>query len=385
MKSRNIVQTKIGILGGGQLGKMLCQAGSKLGLDISILEKDHSFPAASVCSQFICGDITKFDDVINFGLNMDVVTIEIENVNIQALEYLEMQGKKVYPSPAALKIIRDKGIQKEFYRENSVPTSPFVFCANAREVRDKVEKGSIRPPFVQKSRTEGYDGKGVHIVRSDRDLENLLDVPCLIEDVVDFQKEIAVIVARSSQGQMTAFPAVEMEFHPTANLVEYLICPASISAAQARIASDLAIEIGKKLEIVGLLAVEMFVDKAGNILVNEVAPRPHNSGHYTIEACTISQYEMHLRAILDLPLPRPELVQSAVMVNLLGEPDHDGLTYYEGLERCLAISGVHPHLYGKKETKPFRKMGHVTITDSDLNTAKANAQFVKNNLKVKSK
>jgi 5-(carboxyamino)imidazole ribonucleotide synthase len=378
----NTIQTKIGILGGGQLGKMLCQAGSRLGLDISILEQDQSYPAASVCSQFVSGDITKFDDVVSFGLSMDVITIEIENVNIQALEYLEMQGKKVFPPTKALKTIRDKGLQKTFYFNHGIPTSAFKLYNDHKEVRREVENGQLVVPFVQKSRTDGYDGKGVHIVRSAEGLDALLETPCLIEDIVDVHLEIAVIVARTEGGEITYFPAVEMEFHPTANLVEYLICPSGISSDQEQMAIKLALEIATKLDIVGLLAVEMFIDKAGNITVNEVAPRPHNSGHHTIEACTISQYEMHLRAILGLPIPQPTLIRPAVMVNLLGEDGHNGMAYYEGLSRCMSISGIYPHLYGKKETKPYRKMGHVTIVSSDLNTAKTNAQFVKNNLKV---
>ncbi len=381
----NKIRQKIGILGGGQLGKMLCQAGSKMGLDISILEKDSSFPAYNVCNQFICGDINNFDDVVSFGKNMDIITIEIENVNIRALEYLEDHGVKVYPPTAALKIIRDKGLQKTFYEGSNFPTSDFSLYRDASSIRNAVDTGKLTIPFVQKSRTDGYDGKGVHIVRNTDDLNKLLNASSLVEDIVDVAEEIAVVVARSPSGDTTYFPTVEMEFHPTANLVEYLICPSSITLAQQELAKKLAISVAEKLDIVGLLAVEMFVDKQGHILINEVAPRPHNSGHHTIEACTISQYEIHLRAILDLPMPLPELIRPAVMVNLLGEPEHNGTAIYEGIEECLAISGVYPHLYGKKETKPFRKMGHVTIVNSDLNTAKAHAKFVKDTLKVISK
>lgn len=382
MKTNTIAQ-KIGILGGGQLGKMLCQAGSKLGLNISILERDHTFPAASVCTQFACGDITNYDDVFQFGKDMDVITIEIENVNVDALEALEKIGKKVYPQPRALRTIRDKGLQKSFYTDSNLPTSDFRLFNNAKSVIDAINAGIINYPFVQKSRTEGYDGKGVQIVRSEKDLDHLFDVPSLVEDIVDIEKEIAVIVARTPSGNISTFQAVEMYFHPTANLVEYLFCPSSISASQEQEVTALAKEIAVKMGICGLLAVEFFVDKQGNILINEVAPRPHNSGHHTIEACISSQYEMHLRAILDLPLGDTSLIHPAVMVNLLGEEGHSGPTYYEGLEKCLKISGVHPHLYGKKETKPFRKMGHVTIVNKQLDTAIVNAKTVQKTLKVK--
>jgi len=373
---------KIGILGGGQLGKMLCQAGSKLGLDISILEKDHSFPAFQVCSSFECGDINSYDDVIRFGSKMDIITIEIENVNVDALADLEKAGKKVYPSSAALKIIRDKGKQKMFYEGNGFPTSEFELFKGKEDIIQLVAHGKLKFPFVQKSRTDGYDGKGVHVVRNQNDMEALLDGPCLMESMIDISKEIAVIVARNPSGDIKAFQSVEMQFHPTANLVEFLFSPSTLTLDQEVQAVHLARNIAEKLDVVGLLAVEMFVDQQGQILINEVAPRPHNSGHHTIEASVTSQYEMHLRAILDLPLGSTELVRPAVMVNLLGEYGFAGLTVYDGLEACLALDGVYPHLYGKKETKPFRKMGHVTIVDKTLEGAIQKAKFVQNHLKV---
>lgn len=378
----NTFSKKIGILGGGQLGKMLYQAGSILGLNIQILEKDTSFPAATVCPYFTCGDITNFDDVMAFAQDLDVITIEIENVNIEALEALEAMGKEVYPQPAALKIIKDKGLQKQFYKQYDIPTAPFFIVQNKEEIHVQYEAGNLKIPFVQKSRTDGYDGKGVHIVRSVADLQHLLEGPSLVEEMVDIYKEIAVIVARNPDGEVKTFPPVEMQFHPTANLVEFLFCPSDITPQQSLDASMLAIQVADRLQITGLLAVELFIDAAGNILVNEVAPRPHNSGHHTIEACVTSQYTMHLRALLNLSLSSTELIRPAVMVNVLGEEGYSGPAYYEGLETCLGIDGVYPHLYGKKETKPFRKMGHVTVVNTSLEKAIEKATTIQKTLKV---
>ncbi len=376
------ISQKIGVLGGGQLGKMLCQAGSKLGLHISIMEKDSTCPAAHFCTEFFLGDITDFDDVVRFGKGMDVVTIEIENVNIEALEFLEKSGKSVYPSSSVLKIIKDKGRQKMFYEGAHFPSSEFALYNSKEELIHSIHAGNLIIPFVQKSRTEGYDGKGVHVVRTTSDLENLLEGKCLAEDLVDIDKEIAVIVARNPDGEMKSFPAVEMQFHPTANLVEFLFCPSSLTQVQEKNAEDLALQVADKIGIVGLLAVEMFLAKNGDIYINEVAPRPHNSGHHTIEACVTSQYEMHLRAILDLPLGSTELIRPAVMVNLLGEPGYSGPVIYENIEKCLTMDGVYPHLYGKVETKPYRKMGHVTIVGKNLEKAKEDARYIQKILKV---
>lgn len=380
--SLNILSQKIGIIGGGQLGKMLCQAGSKLGLDISVIDKDSTFPSAQICRDYVCGDINNYDDVLAFGANLDVITIEIENINVSALEELEKLGKSVYPKPSSLKIIRDKGLQKEFYQASGFPSSSFRLHKDTSDILQAITEGTLSIPFVQKLRSDGYDGKGVHVVRVQDDLDNLLEGPSLTEDIVDIDKEIAVIVGRSINGDMATFPAVEMHFHPVANLVEYLFCPSSISNELAEAAEKLAIQIAHKMDIVGLLAVEMFVTKEGKLLVNEVAPRPHNSGHHTIEANVTSQYEMHLRAILGLPLGDPSLVRPAVMVNLLGESGYSGPVNYQGIKECLKISGVYPHLYGKKDTKPFRKMGHVTIVDEKLDDAILKAKFVQNTLKV---
>lgn len=372
----------IAILGGGQLGKMLMQAGSRLGLNISVMDTDNSFPAAFICPSYVNGDIRNYDDVLNFGLQADIITIEIENVNVDALEELVKRGKIVYPQPEVLKIIKDKGKQKMFFEGNHLPSSEFNLFKSAGEILDKIESGDLKLPFVQKLRTDGYDGRGVHVVQSISDLDQLMDGQSLIEDLVNIDKEIAIIVCRNPSGEIKSYPAVEMQFHPTANLVEFLSCPANISVEEAREAEMLAKSVAETLGIVGLLAVEMFIDKEGRILINEVAPRPHNSGHHTIEANVTSQYEMHLRALLDLPLGGTSLIRPAVMVNLLGEPGYTGIPVYENIEKCLELDGVYPHLYGKKETRPFRKMGHVTIVDANHEKAFEKARFVQKTLKV---
>lgn len=374
---------KIGILGGGQLGKMLFQAGSRLGLDISIMDKDKSFPSAYICPDFFCGDINNYDDVMKFGQDKDIITIEIEGVNIEALETLEANGKKVYPQPHILKIIKDKGKQKMFYEGKGFPSSEFALFKDAEEIRQAIRDEKISIPFVQKLRKDGYDGRGVQIVKNETHLSKLLEGPTLVEELIEVRKEIAVIVARNENGDITAFPPVEMVFHPTANLVEFLSCPADINNIISKTAEQLAIDLTEAFGIVGLLAVEMFIDTNDCILINEVAPRPHNSGHHTIEACITSQYEMHLRAILNLPLGDTTQVRPAVMINLLGEEGYSGTPVYENIESCLSLSGVYPHIYGKKETRPFRKMGHVTVTDINLNNAIEKAKFVRNHLKIK--
>lgn len=376
------IDQKIGILGGGQLGKMLCQAGSKLGLRMFVMDKNISYPASQVCPEFTCGDITDYDDVVAFGKEMDIITIEIENVNVEALEYLQRQGKQVFPSPAALNIIKDKGKQKIFYEGMGFPSSEFTVYKCKNDIVSDLEQGVLSFPFVQKLRTEGYDGRGVQVVRSFED--ELFDIECIIENLVDIDKEVAVIVARNPSGQIVTYPPVEMHFHPTANLVQYLYSPSSLTELQKETANALAIGVAEKLDIAGLLAVELFVDKSGRMLINEVAPRPHNSGHHTIEVCHTSQFEMHLRAILDLPLTGTDQILPAVMINLLGEPGYSGDVIYENIESCLTEQGVHPHLYGKSTTKPFRKMGHVTIVNQSLDQAIAKALTIQNTLKVKS-
>ncbi|PPK87232.1 5-(carboxyamino)imidazole ribonucleotide synthase [Neolewinella xylanilytica] len=374
---------KLGILGGGQLGKMLCQAASEWHLPVYVLDKDESFPAAPYATVFERGNFRDYDDVIAFARNLDVVTIEIEHIDTEALHKLEKQGVKVYPQPDKIDLIKDKGLQKQFYVEHGIATTDFKLYGTKEEVNRAVEKGELHPPFVQKTRTGGYDGQGVAVIRYREDVpDKLLDGPCLVEDMADIDKELAVVVARSATGEVKVFPTVEMEFHPTANLVEFLICPAALDGDTDGRASKLAVDVVQQMEIVGLLAVELFLTNDGELLVNEVAPRPHNSGHHTIEACATSQYEQHLRAILGLPLGDPSLLRPAAMINLLGAEGHTGPTYYDGWTDVLAIPEVHPHLYGKADTRPFRKMGHLTALGDTVAMARERAARAQSMLKI---
>jgi len=374
------INNRIGILGGGQLGKMLTLAAANWHLPIYILEKSNQFSAGRLATRFVQGDFKNYEDVYFFGKNTDILTIEIEHVNTEALHQLVKEGVIVHPAPDKLDIIKDKGLQKQFYDQHHLPTSSFLLFEDAKAVKAAIKKGDLEYPFVQKSRTAGYDGKGVAVIKNEE--KELMDVPCLIEPLVDIEKEIAVIVARNPSGEIAAFPAVEMLFHPTANLVEFLACPARISDELTAEAIQLAKKTIETYDICGLLAVEMFLTTTGELLINEVAPRPHNSGHHTIDSCFTSQFEQHIRAITDMPLGSTRLTSPAVMINLLGEPEYRGKTIYKRLEECLEIEGVYVHLYGKAETKPFRKMGHVTIVNEELDKAIEIAEKVKNTLKV---
>lgn len=378
-----MINKKIGILGGGQLGKMLCQDASKLGINLYILEKDDTFPAAGVCRNFFYGDFKNYDDVYAFGKEMDILTVEIEAVNTEALHALQKEGVKVYPQPEILDIIKDKGIQKLYYQKNGFPTSPFQIYESKAAVLQAIENREWTLPFVQKSRKDGYDGQGVRVIRTSSDLEDLIDAPCMIESLVDIDKEISVIVARSTTGEVRAFPVVEMEFHPTANLVEYLFSPSSLEQSIQEKAKSIAVSLVKKMEIIGLLAVELFLTKSGEILINEVAPRPHNSGHQTIEGNITSQYEQHIRAISGLPLGDTKAIAPSVMINLLGSPDNSGPTIYKNIDHCLEISGAHFHLYGKAISKPYRKMGHATVIADTLEEAIVKAKKIKKTLIIK--
>ena len=368
---------KLGILGGGQLGRMLIQSGIDLNINFSILDPDPEAPCKSL-AEFTTGKLTDFETVMAFGQSCDLITIEIENVNTKALRELLKLGKKVFPQPDVIELIQDKRIQKEFYITNAIPTADFILTQN----KEDVIKHKSFLPAVNKLGKEGYDGRGVQILRSEKDLDKAFDAPGLLEKLIDFEKEISVIVARNERGEICSYPAVEMIFHPTQNLVEYLFAPADINETVARSADEIARKIADKIQIVGILAVEMFVTKQGNILVNEIAPRPHNSGHQTIEANVTSQYEQHLRAILNLPFGDTAILVPSAMVNVLGEEGYTGQALYQGLEKVLAVEGVHVHLYGKKKTKPFRKMGHVTIIDADVESLQKKVNFVKENLKV---
>lgn len=366
----------IGILGGGQLGKMLALAGGPFHLPIHIMDASADFPAAPLATRFVSGDFKSYDDVYAFGKSVDILTIEIEHVNTEALYRLQSEGIRVHPRPEALQIIQDKGLQKQFYEKHHIPTSDFVLYEDETALREAVRTGRQSLPFVQKSRTAGYDGRGVSVIDSEEDLDALLPGACVVESRVDIDKEIAVIVARNEDGQIEAFPAVEMIFNPQANLVEFLSCPAKISSRQAAEAEALARKLIGLYDICGLLAVELFLDKSGRLLVNEVAPRPHNSGHHTIESNNTSQYEQHLRGVLNWPLGNTRILSPAVMVNLLGAAGQKGSAYYQGLNAGLSVPGAHFHIYGKTMTKPFRKMGHVTVLAPDVEEAMSRAREV---------
>lgn len=345
---------------------------------VAILDPSKEAPCASLCHEFVCGSFQDFDTVLAFGKDKDVVTVEIEHVNVDALTSLEQQGVQVFPRPSFLRMVQDKGLQKEFYTAHNIPTAPFRLV----EQVDDINIGNQTFPFVLKSRTGGYDGKGVQIIRTQDDLANTFSGPFVVEEMIDFTKELSVIIARNKQGDVRTFPLVEMEFNPEANLVEFLFSPAQVAETIEQQAQSIAKKIAESCDFVGLLAIELFLTKDGRLLVNEMAPRPHNSGHHTIEACTTSQYEQHLRAIASLPLGDTRLIEPAVMVNLLGEQGHEGSVQYLGLEEALALPGVHVHLYGKSRTKPFRKMGHVTVTDADLTTAQQRARQVLSLIRV---
>lgn len=369
---------KLGILGGGQLGRMLIQSGIDLNISFSILDPDANAPCSQL-AEFKTAKLTDYEAVIKFGEQCDLITIEIENVNTKALFELEKRGKKVYPQPRVIELIQNKQTQKNFFKDNNIPTAEFILTKNKADV---LSHQSFLPA-VNKLATEGYDGRGVQILISKNDFDKAFDAPGLLEKLIDFDKEIAVIVAKNESGQIVSYPAVEMIFHSEKNLVEYLFAPAEINSSIQKKADTIARKVIERLDMIGILAVEMFVTKNGEVLVNEVAPRPHNSGHQTIEANETSQYEQHLRAILNQPLGSTQMRSNSAMVNLLGEDGHTGEAKYEGLEAVLAQEGVHVHLYGKKITKPFRKMGHVTIVDKDKESLKKKAKFVKDNLKVK--
>ncbi|MEZ4924235.1 MAG: 5-(carboxyamino)imidazole ribonucleotide synthase [Crocinitomicaceae bacterium] len=368
---------KVGVLGGGQLGRMLIQEAINFNIDIHILDVEGS-PCSLVASHFKNGNIKDFEDVLNFGKDLDVLTIEIENVNIEALYELEKRGVKVYPQPKVIELIQDKGKQKEFYVVNNFPTAPYLLVNDLAETESNIDY----IPFVQKLRTGGYDGKGVQTITSISDLEKGFDAPCVLEKFVDLEKELSVIVARNENGETMSFPVVEQEFNNEANLVEFLFSPADISSTIEETAQEIAKSIITKLDMVGLLAVEFFLSKTGELFVNEIAPRPHNSGHQTIEGNITSQFEQHLRSICGLPLGSTGIIKPSVMINLLGAKGYEGAAVYKGIHDILRIDGVYPHLYGKEMTKPFRKMGHITIVHNNLDKAKEIAHLVKETIQV---
>lgn len=375
---------RLGIIAGGQLGKLLALAASNWDVKTFILDKDTDCPAADVCTGVFAGDPANYNDVLQFGKTVDMLTFELENVNIDALKALKNAGKRIIPDVTVLEIIRDKGLQKEFYAECKIPSPHFQVFTSKIELMRSVENGEIKFPFVQKLRVGGYDGKGVLVVKNSSQLNLLLDGPCIVEEMVQIEKEISVIVARNMHGEIKCFDAVEMEFNQHANLVEKLLCPAKLDVAVLNEAYQIATQLISQLNMQGLLAVEMFVDKENKLWVNECAPRPHNSGHHTIESTITSQYEQMLRAIFNFPLGSTRMKMPSVMINILGEPGFEGPVRYEGLTEAMAVEGAKIHLYGKKITMPFRKMGHATVLAQTLEQAIESANKVQKIIKVKS-
>ncbi|MCX2679481.1 5-(carboxyamino)imidazole ribonucleotide synthase [Galbibacter sp. EGI 63066] len=373
---------KLGILGGGQLGKMLLNETRKFDIYTLVLDPSDEAPSRIACNEFFKGDLMDFDTVYKFGKKADVITIEIENVNVDALEQLEKDGKTVYPSSKTLKIIQNKAKQKLFYVDHNIPTADFSRFAYPDEMLTAIKNESLSFPFVWKSARFGYDGQGVKVIRTYSDLDTLPEGECIAEKMIPFKNELAVVVSRDTKGNVKTYPVVEMEFHPEANQVEYVICPARIDDQVAKKAQLVALKVSQAYQHVGLLAVEMFQTQDDEILINEVAPRPHNSGHYSIEASYTNQFEQHLRAILGLPLGKTDSKVTGIMVNLVGEEGHNGPVVYKNIEKIMDMEGVTPHIYGKRETRPFRKMGHVTIVHEDINTARSTAEEVKKSIKV---
>jgi 5-(carboxyamino)imidazole ribonucleotide synthase len=373
--------SRLGILGGGQLGRMFIQEAINLDVDVHILDPDENAPCKDISTSFTKGSLLDFDTVYSFGKDKDILTVEIENVNTEALEKLEKEGKKVFPQPHLLRLVQDKGLQKEFYSKNNLPTAIFHLIDNKASISNFISSF----PLVQKLRKGGYDGKGVQVLRTIDDLDLAFDAPSILEEMIPFKKELSVIVARNEKGETAIFPTVECEFNPEANLVELLFSPASVSEKIEEEAQSLAKDLIEKLNLVGILAVELFLTEDDKLLINEIAPRPHNSGHHTIECNVTSQFEQHLRAILNLPLGNTRAFQAGAMVNLLGAKGYEGTVYYDGLEEILAIPGVQPHIYGKSITKPFRKMGHITISGDCVEDVISLAKKVLTDIQVISK
>jgi len=375
----------LGILGGGQLGKMILDVSNRWGLKVFVLDSNIECPSSKLCSKFFVGDLMDYDSVVQFGENVDLITIEIENVNVEALKFLESKGKKVFPQPRVIEIIQDKSKQKEFYINNGIPTSSFRSCNGIEELKDLISKGEISYPFIWKASKMGYDGYGVNKIFDNKGLENLSDCHCIVEELISIKKELSVMVALRESGEILNYPVVEMEFNKDSNQVEYILSPAQISQELKIKAEKLANNIAEKFKICGIIAVEMFLTNEDEILINEVAPRPHNSYHFSIEGSYTSQFEQFLRAILDLPLGSTKILQNSVMVNLVGEENSKGIVEYKNFDQIIGIEGVNPHIYGKFETRPNRKMGHITIINEDIDLAKRIAKEIKETVIITTK
>ena len=374
----------IGILGGGQLGKMTLEVSNKWGIKIYILDPDENCPSKSLCNKFFQGDLMDFNTVYNFGKEVDIITIEIENINVEALEQLKKENKIVYPQPQVLKIVQDKSLQKEFYFNNNIPSTPFKIFNSKDEIKKFLSKEGRSYPFIWKSSKMGYDGYGVKVIDNNNSIEDIPDKHCIIEDKAEIKKELSVMVVSRPSGELINYPVVEMEFNTKTNQIEYIISPARISQEIKEKAENLALRVCKSFGNIGLLAVEMFLTIDGDLLVNEVAPRPHNSYHFSIEGSETSQFEQLIRSILDLPIGNTNMTDKSVMVNLVGEPDTKGPVVYKNMDKIIGIKGVNPHIYGKKETRPNRKMGHITVINSDIETAIKIAKEIKQTVRVTS-
>ena len=375
----------IGILGGGQLGKMVLDVSNSWGLDVFVLDPNKDCPSSKLCKKFFEGDLMDYDIVVEFGKLCDIITIEIENVNVEALKYLESVNKKVYPQANVIESIQDKSNQKKFYQNNGIPTSSFQILNGIDDIKNKISKGEISFPFIWKASKMGYDGYGVKKIIDNKSLEEISDCHCIIEELIDIKKELSVMVGSRESGERAVYPAVEMEFNKKSNQVEYILSPARIDHTIKYLAEDLAYKVAEKFKIIGIIAVEMFLTNENELLVNEVAPRPHNSYHFSIEGSYTSQFEQFLRAILDLPLGSTKILENSVMVNLVGDSDSKGKVVYKNFDQIIGIEGVNPHIYGKFESRPNRKMGHVTIINKDLNIAKKIANEVKDTVIITSK
>ena len=376
---------KLGILGGGQLGKMLLQVTSRLSIKTNILDPSEDSPCKNLCNEFETGNLMDFDAVYQFGKKCDLVTFEIEHVNIEALEKLESEGTKVYPTSKTLKIIQNKNLQKQFFIDNNIPTSDFYYFKSPKDFKNSLHKNQISFPCVWKKTKFGYDGYGVEIIKSIEQIDNLPNEECIIEEFIPFEKELATTIVRNYSGDIQIFPLVQMDFNKESNQVEYVVCPAQVNREIKDLANALAMKVSKSFKHVGLLAIEMFLTKDNKILINEVAPRPHNSAHYSIEACENSQFQQHINSILNLKLGSCKSNNNAIMVNLVGEKGYSGPVIYQGIEKAMEQSNVSVHIYGKSNTKPNRKMGHVTVTDENLKNGLKKAKSVKNLIKVKTK
>ena len=383
--AKDIFSTKytLGILGGGQLGKMMLYSTRQFDIKTKVLDPSPEAPAQFGANEFHIGSLQDYDTVMSFAKDCDALCIEIEAVNVEALKALREQGKKVHPNPDSLELIQDKTKQKQFYANHNIPTSRFEMIAGRKELESA--RGRWPIPFVWKAATGGYDGFGVVVCRSEEDVQNIPDAAGMLEAFVDFDLEVSVIVARNESGEVKTFPVADQEFHPTANQVEYVLCPSVLPKEIQEKAKEIAVKTAEAYDICGLLAVELFITRTGEILVNEVAPRPHNSGHHTIEACYTSQFEQYVRAVLDLPLGSTDLKAAGVMANLVGSDGYSGDVVYQGYNELLGEPGVNIHIYGKAQTRPFRKMGHVTVVAKDRDEARERAEWAKNSILVKSK